>query len=262
MISSVCFLPNTPTLIGDLGVKNDKTLSALRSLGDEIRDTTDAVIIMSPHFQTSGSFGIVSSPRLKQIYDFYGFPSDFYEIKYEPPGDPDLAKEIMKLGSENSIRIGQVTNWGLDHGAWSPMVHIFRDADVPVVPLSICPEIGPQAHVLLGKLMRSQSIKKNLCILSTGSLIHRLDLFQRGNQETPPAAVEYLNLCISAFNEGNWEKIWNAPPDIVRAASPEGYNLPLRFIQGAVGEKFKSRVLSNEIEFNAASLTTVVFESL
>ena len=110
--------------------------------------------------------------------------------------------------------------------------------------------------------MRSQSIKKNICILSTGSLIHRLDLFQRGNQETPPAAVEYLNLCISAFNEGNWEKIWNAPPNIVRAASPEGYNLPLRFIQGAVGEKFKSRVLSNEIEFNAASLTTVIFKSL
>ena len=69
-------------------------------------------------------------------------------------------------------------------------------------------------------------------------------------------------LCISAFNEGNWEKIWNAQPDIVRTASPEGHNLPLRFIQGAVGEKFKSRILSNEIEFNAASLTTVVFKSL
>ena len=262
MISSVCFLPNSPTLIGNLGIRNEKTISALRSLGDQIRDNIDAVVIMSPHFYTSGSFGIVSCQKLKQIYDFYGFPQEFYSVKYEPAGDPDLAKEIIKLGAENSIRIGQVTNWGLDHGAWSPLVHIFRDADIPVVPVSICPELGPQSHVLLGNLMRSQSIKKKICILSTGSLIHRLDLFQIDNQETPPMAIEYLDLCISAFNEGNWEKIWNAPSDLVKAASPEGYNLPLRFIQGAIGEKFKSRVLSNEIEFNAASLTTVIFENL
>ncbi|MCL4345013.1 MAG: hypothetical protein M1496_01455 [Candidatus Thermoplasmatota archaeon] len=262
MISTVAFLPNTPTLIGDIGVKHEKTVSALRHLGEEIRDSTDAVVIMTPHFQTSGSFGIVSDQKLKQIFDFYGFPQEFYKVKYEAPGDPELAQQIMNLGNENGIRIGSVRNWGLDHGAWSPLVHVFRDADVPVVPLSICPEIGPDAHVQLGRLMRSSSIKKRICVLSTGSLIHRLDLFQHGSRETQPKAMEYLDLCISAFNNGDWDLIWNASSDIVKAASPEGYNLPLRFIQGAVGEKFNSRILSNEIEFNAASLTTVVFDSL
>ena len=108
--------------------------------------------------------------------------------------------------------------------------------------------------------MRSQSIKNNLCVLSTGSLIHRLDLFQAGNKRTPPKALEYMDICISSFEEGKWDGIWNAPSDLVGAASPEGYNLPLRFIQGVVGDRFRARILANEVEFNAASLITAVFE--
>jgi 4,5-DOPA dioxygenase extradiol len=262
MINTVAFLPNSPTLIGDLGVKHEMTVSALMHLGEEIRDSIDAVVIMTPHFQTSGSFGVVSDQKLKQIFDFYGFPQEFYNVEYEASGEPELSQQIINIGTANGIRIASVINWGLDHGAWSPLVHVFKDADVPIVPISICPELGPEAHVMMGRLIRSTSIRKRLCVLSTGSLIHRLDLFQHGSSETPPKAMEYLDLCITAFDNGNWDMIWNARPDIVKAAAPEGYNLPLRFIQGVIGEKFNSRILSNEIEFNAASLTTVVFESL
>ena len=108
--------------------------------------------------------------------------------------------------------------------------------------------------------MRSSSITNNLCVISTGSLIHRLDLFQAGTDRTPPKALEYLNICISALEEGKWESIWNAPIDLIKAASPEGHNLPMRFIQGVVGDRFRARIMANEIEFNAASLTTAVFE--
>jgi 4,5-DOPA dioxygenase extradiol len=260
MIKAVAFVPNTPTLIGDLRVDHAETISALRSFGKEISGKIDAAVIMTPHFQTSGSFGVVSAARLRQIYDFYGFPRAFYDVKYEPPGDPELAGQIMNLGKDHGIRMMPVGNWGLDHGAWSPLFHIFEGAHKPVVPLSINPDQGPAAHVLLGKLMRSPQITKKLCILATGSLIHRLDLFQTGSDETPPGAREYLNLCISSFREGTWDGIWNAGQDLFHAASPEGDNLPLRFIEGAVGEKFKARILANEVEFNAASLTTVVFE--
>jgi 4,5-DOPA dioxygenase extradiol len=260
MIKAVAFVPNTPTLIGDLGVQHIATISALELFGNEISGKIDAAVIMTPHFYTSGSFGIVSTPRLKQIYDFYGFPRNFYEVKYEPPGYPELAEQIINLGVKNGIRIGSVGNWGLDHGAWSPLFHIFRDANVPIVPVSVCPDLGIDAHISLGKLIRSPSIKKNLCILASGSIIHRLDLFQSGNHQTPPATIEYLDLCISSFKEGNWGKIRNASPDLFHAAAPEGDNLQLGFIEGVVGENYNARILANEIEFNAASLTTVVFE--
>ncbi len=260
MIKAIAFVPNSPSLIGNIGVDHEKTVKALESFGRGIEDGVDAVIIMTPHFQTSGGFGIVDTPELKQIFDYYGFPPELYKVKYEPPGDAELGEQLIKLGNENHINIGSVGNWGLDHGAWSPLLHIFKDAAVPVIPISICPDIGAQAHVELGRLMGSSTIKRNLCILASGSLVHRLDLFQRGASEIPPGAREYLETCISAFNEGKWGKIWDADPDILRDASPEGYNLPLRFIQGAVGEKFRATILSNEIEFNAASLTTVKFD--
>ena len=260
VIKAVAFMPNTPTLIGDMGVEHKDTIAALRSFGSEISGEIDAAVIMTPHFQTSGSFGIVASARLRQIFDYYGFPPSFYEVRYEPPGDPQLSEQIITMGKDAGIRIGQVSNWGLDHGAWSPLFHVFRNADVPIVPLSISPDLGYQAHVMLGRIMRSQSITNNLCVLSTGSLIHRLDLFQTGTDMTPPKALEYLNICISALGDGKWESIWNAPPDLIKAASPEGHNLPLRFIQGVVGDRFRARILANEIEFNAASLTTAVFE--
>ena len=125
-------MPNTPTLIGDLGVDHKDTIAALRSLGKEIAGKIDAVVIMTPHFQTSGSFGVVGTERLRQIFDFYGFPPEFYEARYEPPGDPQLAEQIINLGKDAGIRIGQAGNWGLDHGAWSPLFHIFKDADVPI----------------------------------------------------------------------------------------------------------------------------------
>ncbi|MGC8506485.1 MAG: dioxygenase [Thermoplasmata archaeon] len=260
MIEAVAFMPNTPTLIGDLGADHKETVRALRSFGEEIAGKIDAVVVMTPHFQTSGSFGVVGAERLRQIFDFHGFPPEFYEVRYEPPGDPQLAEQIIKLGKDTGIRIVQAGNWGLDHGAWSPLFHIFKDADIPTVPLSICPDLGYQAHMALGRIMRSRSITGNLCVLSTGSLIHRLDLFQAGNDRTPPKALEYLDICISSFMEGRWDGIWNAPPDLVNAASPEGYNLQLRFIQGVVGDRFRTRILANEVEFNAASLTTAVFE--
>ena len=110
--------------------------------------------------------------------------------------------------------------------------------------------------------MRSLQIKRNLCVLASSSLVHRLDLFQRGVNETPPLAREYLENCISLLENGTWNSIFDSNPYILRTASPEGHNLPLRFIHGVVGEKFKATILSNEMEFNAASLTTIRFETI
>ncbi len=262
MIESVAFVPNSPTLIGNLGIDHSKTVTALQSIGESLANKIDAVVVMSPHFLTFGSFQLVSSKKLKQIYDFYGFPEELYTVRYEPPGDPDLAGQIARLGKAAGIPVSETTGWGLDHGAWSPLFHVFRDANVPVVPVSISPDLGKGAHRSLGALLRSKSITKRLLLISAGSLIHRLDLFQVGSNFLPPEAREYLNLCLTSFERGNWDMIRNAPGELFNAAAPEGYNLPLDFIEGAVGERFEARVISNEMEFNAASLTTVVFRSL
>lgn len=260
MIGAAAFLPNTPTLIGDMGVDHRDTIAALRDIGKNLSGRIDTVVIMSPHFQTSGSFGIVSAVKLKQIYDFYGFPEEFYRVRYEPPGDPETAIKIVRSGIQAGIRITETDRWGLDHGAWSPLYHIFPEADIPIIPVSICPDLGAQAHKSLGALLRSDFSGQRIFAVSTGSFIHRLDLFQSRKGEVPQDAMKYLDLCISSLNSGRWEDIWNADPKILKAAAPEGYNLPLKFLEGVVGSDFRARILSNEVEFNASSLTTVLFE--
>lgn len=254
------YVPNTPTLIGNLGVRHENTIRALSRIGAGIGHP-EAAIVVTPHFLTGGSIGMVSSPRLRQIYDFYGFPDEFYKVRYEPPGSPTIAREILEAASGRGLPVSMAENWGLDHGAWSPLIHIFPNADIPVIPVSISPELGTGVHEAFGHVLREVSRNHDICVIATGSLIHRLDLFHSRNPAVPGDAQEYLDTALKAFNEGKWADLWGVSGELLRAASPEGGELPLRVVSGVVGENFTTRIHSSEIEFGAASLTTVTFVS-
>ncbi len=81
-LRSVLYVPNTPSLIGDLGVRHTHTEEALKSIGIKYREMVQAVVVVSPHFVTSGAIGVVLDDPLRQIFDFSGFPKEFYEVKY------------------------------------------------------------------------------------------------------------------------------------------------------------------------------------
>lgn len=255
------FAPNTPTLIGNLGIDHIETVKSLKSIGKNLPEKPEFIVIASPHFQTKGGFGVVTSEKIRQIYDFYGFPEELYSVKYEPKGSPENAKELLELLREEGIPAGEANEWGLDHGAWSPLLHIFPDYDIPVIPVSISRDLDAENHEKLGKSIRKLSETKDLVLITTGSIIHRLDLWQNGGN-LPEEALEYLDICLSAFKSGSFESIWNAPLDLYRAAQPEGGEAPLRILSGSIGREFNSHILANEIEFNAASLTTVTFQPL
>ena len=254
------YVPNTPTLIGNLGVRHENTIKALSRIGAGIGHP-EAAIVVTPHFVTGGSIGVVSSPRLRQIYDFYGFPDEFYKVRYEPPGSPTIAGEILQTASCRGLPVSMAENWGLDHGAWSPLIHIFPNADIPVIPVSISPELGTGVHEAFGRVLREVSRNHNICVIATGSLIHRLDLFHSRNSSVPKYAQDYLDTALKAFSKGNWEDLWSVSGELMSAASPEGGELPLRVVSGVVGENYTAIIHSSEIEFSAASLTTVTFVS-
>ena len=132
-------------------------------------------------------------------------------------------------------------------------------ADVPIIPVSISNSIGTKDHERIGALIRRLSVKHEVAIISTGSIIHRLDLWQKGVLSVPENALKYLDTCLDAFRRGNWEEIWKAPREILDSASPEGGELPLRILAGTVGNRFKGEILANETEFGSASLTTASF---
>ena len=121
------YAPNTPTLIGDLGVRHPATEKALQDLGERVRaqSTIDAALVVSPHFVTAQGFGLVGTSEMRQLFDFQGFPPEFYQVRYMPPGAPRVAQQLLSLCTQALIPAAMTKEWGLDHGAWAPLVHLF-----------------------------------------------------------------------------------------------------------------------------------------
>lgn len=151
---------------------------ALHDLGRGIEQKFElkAVLVVSAHWCTRGTF-VNISPEQKQIYDYYGFPKHYYDPKYEAKGAPDIAHEVKQLVPA----VSETTDWGLDHGAWPMLMHLFPKADVPVFQLSIDYYAKPEYHYELGRQLKSLR-EKGVLIIGSGSLIHNLEIAMRSMQ--------------------------------------------------------------------------------
>ena len=141
-----------------------------------------AALVVSAHWCTKGSFVNVS-PDQKQIYDYYGFPEEYYKVYYNAEGSPEIAHEVKKIVPS----VSETTEWGLDHGAWPMLMHLFPDANIPVFQLSIDYYAKPEYHYELGKQLKSLR-NKGVLIIGSGALIHNLPLAMqkmRTNNTTP-----------------------------------------------------------------------------
>jgi 4,5-DOPA dioxygenase extradiol len=144
----------------------------LYELGKELQSHYDvkAALIVSAHWCTKGSY-VNISPEQKQIYDYYGFPKEYYEVKYQAKGSPEIAHELKKIVPS----VQETTDWGLDHGAWPMLMHLFPEANIPVFQMSIDYYAKPEYHYELGKQLKSLR-EKGVLIIGSGSLIHNLPL--------------------------------------------------------------------------------------
>ncbi|MBX5468231.1 MAG: hypothetical protein K6U14_12195 [Firmicutes bacterium] len=250
------YAPNTPSLVGDLGVRHDATLKALRELGETWGPQLDAWVVITPHFVTGGGFGVVYQPTLRQIYDYSGFPPEFYQIRYVARGHAGVARAIVAAAAAAGIPAEEVGDaWGMDHGAWSPLLHLNPEGAVPVVPVSICATLDEETHRQFGRAIAVAAEGFRIGVLATGSLIHRLDLWGGRGGPLPDAAYAFLDRARAAFAGGVWEPLWASNPEEMAAAAPEGGRRPVAVLRGAV-PCFQGRIAAEEMEFGAASLTT------
>lgn len=126
-----------------------------------------AVCVVSAHWVTEGS-QVVASPHPRTIHDFYGFPAPLYEVQYPAPGAPD---EAAKLASDPEIVPDN--KWGLDHGAWSVLRHMYPKADVPAFQLSLNERRDFKGHLELGREIQSLR-ERGVLILGSGNIVHNL----------------------------------------------------------------------------------------
>jgi len=129
-----------------------------------------AVMCISAHWETRGTFvTVMEKPRT--IHDFGGFPKELYAVQYPAPGSPELAKKIKGLIKKTEAGLDE--SWGLDHGCWSVVKHLYPDADVPVVQLSLDYTQSPQYHYDLAKEI-SPLRKNGVLIIGSGNMVHNL----------------------------------------------------------------------------------------
>ncbi|MFN7043678.1 MAG: 4,5-DOPA dioxygenase extradiol [Flavobacterium sp.] len=140
-----------------------------QQMGKEI-PTPKAVVVVSAHWLTKGTM-VTAMPNPKTIHDFGGFPQALFDVQYPAPGSPELASEIQKLITNPAVELDH--DWGLDHGTWSVVKHMYPDADIPVLQLSIDYYKPAAYHYELAKQLLSLR-KKGVLIIGSGNMVHNL----------------------------------------------------------------------------------------
>jgi len=160
--------------------QNDFT-QTLQNLGQSLIKPK-AILCISAHWTTKGTF-VDISPNPKMIYDLYGFPKELYQVKYPVKGAPAIADKISKLISHTTIE--KSTDWGLDHGTWSVLKHIYPKADIPTFQLSIDYNKPMQYHYDLAKQLK-EFRKKGVLIVGSGNITHNLNIVDFHNINAKP----------------------------------------------------------------------------
>ena len=141
-----------------------------------------AIVCVSAHWYLPATL-VTTMAQPRTIYDFGGFPRPLYEVKYPAPGAPELYERIRELLAP--VDVGADTEWGLDHGTWSVLVHVFPDADIPVVQLSIDETQPASFHYDLGRRLGPLR-DEGILVMGSGNLVHNLHTYAWGKHDPEP----------------------------------------------------------------------------
>lgn len=150
-------------------IEENEFVAEFRNIAKEI-PRPNAILCVSAHWETKGTF-VTAMQNPPTIHDFGGFPKELFAVQYPAPGSPDLAKETQSLITNTEVGLDH--QWGLDHGAWSVIKHLYPNADIPVIQMSIDYSQSPQYHYELAKQIKSLR-EKGVLIIGSGNMVHNL----------------------------------------------------------------------------------------
>lgn len=156
-----------------------------------------AVLVVSAHWLTRGTL-ITGMPQPQTIHDFGGFPDALFQVQYPAPGNPALAASAAQLITTTNVGIDH--DWGLDHGAWSVVKHMYPNADVPVLQLSIDYNKPPQYHFELAAQLKSLR-KKGVLIIGSGNMVHNLRMVAWDKLREPEYGFDWAVEMNSIFKQ-------------------------------------------------------------
>ncbi len=236
-------------------IKENSYTRYLTQLGKELKKP-ECIMVFSAHWLTRGTF-ITGNPKPEQIYDFYGFPKELYQVRYQPAGMQNLAEKISQEITEIQVDY----NRGIDHAAWAVIKHMYPDQSIPVIEMSLDVELTESAHFQLGKKISALNLD-NVLYIGSGNLVHNLYEINFDDAAKPFDWSTETNKWIEdKVNSKNIDELIHAQkymPNYKKAVPTDDHYLPLFYILAMMKEKMN--IEYNEIQNGSISMMSISVE--
>jgi len=214
-----------------------------------------AILVVSAHWYIDNA-AVTAMAQPRTIHDFFGFPQQLFDVEYPAPGNPEIAAEVAEVLQPQRVELDR-DSWGIDHGAWSVLVHAFPKADVPVLELSIDARRPFEWHLELGSKLAGLR-ERNVLVLGSGNVVHNLRAIDWSQRATGFDWAHRFDDAARALLTTKPEDVVSlqAHPDFARAVPTPEHFLPVLYIAGlaqAAGRPLQ--VLADGYTYGSLSMT-------
>ena len=217
-----------------------------------------SIVSISAHWYTDGT-KIMNEEKPKTIHDMYGFPEELYKVFYEAPGNPALASKVKQLISKESAFDD---SWGIDHGTWSVLTHMYPERDIPVFQISVDASAPPEVHYQIGKEIKSLR-DQDVLLFASGNIVHNLRMVDWSMEEKGyDWAYQFDDYIKENIENKNHENViqYLKQGEIAKLAvpTPDHFN-PILYLLGASENEDQITVYNSGCTLGGLSMTSYLF---
>lgn len=222
----------------------------------------EAIVIFSAHWEEQETTVSFLEGEYETIYDFGGFPDELFQVKYPAKGSPKTAELVEQAMIKHGVPVRRDTTRGLDHGSWTILRHMYPDADIPVVAISVNPNQQPEEQYRIGTALRELQ-DHNLLILGSGSTVHNLRVLKWDHTGAPESwATEFDDWLIEKIQKQDTEALFDyraQAPHAAMAVPRAEHFVPVLQVMGSAEPDRKAEVIHRHYDMGSLSYLCLQF---